>query len=357
MSFYQSNLEPIIFATEGVERSIYLDNLYDGESAYHLRPAVSATLGYLLDDCYRVAPVAGNDSIGFGDHPITVSLKRFADTVQALTSGIRVARQSRAARTIKCLFIGDSLTAQGFYLDRLHVRDVADPVTSLTFLGTQQVTPDGGSGTYHHEGHSGWTEADFSGVPSNARPSPFVNPATGLFDFAYYRTQNSIAAPDFVCVMLGINDIFNVADATSESQIAADIDTSLARMDAWITSIKADSPSAQIGFATIIPPAASQDAFGVQLGTTKSRLAYARRRLIYLTRQLSWYAGKADKTNLWIIPTASCIDTVNGFEGAAQTAFDGATTNVNRQINHVHPKDGYSQIGDAIYAALKCIFA
>lgn len=106
-------------------------------------------------------------------------------------------------QTKKVLFIGDSKTDAGVYTQCLLDMFANDPM-SIQLLGTR-----GNTETNRHEGRSGWSAENY--CENNAwrgviEDSPFFNPATQTFDFAYYMAQNGYDGVDYVFINLGTND-------------------------------------------------------------------------------------------------------------------------------------------------------
>ncbi len=120
-----------------------------------------------------------------------------------------VSADAGSGQTKKVLFIGDSKTDANVYTQCLLDMFANDPM-SIQLLGTR-----GNTDTNRHEGRSGWS-AEFYCENNPDRgikdengefpDSPFYNPTTKTFDFAYYMEQNGYDGVDYVFINLGTND-------------------------------------------------------------------------------------------------------------------------------------------------------
>lgn len=173
----------------------------------------------------------------------------------------------------------------------------------------------------------------------------------GAINFAQYLTNNSIAAPDWVIIGLGINDCFSQTDDTACSALA---DTELAKLDTLIASIKAADANTKIGLMLPSPPSADQDAFGASYGTGQPTWRFRRNILIWAWQMIAKYAGQ-ESGRVYLVPSNTALDTVNNMNVAASAPVNSrSTVTKTRQNNGVHPGvTGYQQIGDAVWAFLK----
>jgi lysophospholipase L1-like esterase len=344
-------IEPAIFATEGVECNVYYNTLALAPTSAAAKPSVLCNRGAALSECWRWTS-DGTDDTGIGSQ-FTLAIGPGAGAAPpfpALSTLIRIAKKTRAAKNIKVLLIGDSLTSSGAGHDlevQLNALATADGTTAITLIGTQ------GSNPNKHEGHAGFTVNLF-----NTAGSPFY--ISGAFNFAQYLSTNSLATPDYVGIMLGVNDMslqFNTL-VPFDASIVAFARAQFAIIDQWIAQIRAVNASALIGIHTITPPA-TQDGFGALNGAANAaqRIAYIRKRQIWYREQIAWFANRT-AGGVWLINTGSALDSVNSFAVTTAPASAHATINIARQINDVHPDTpGYKQIADAIWSALKNLYS
>lgn len=108
------------------------------------------------------------------------------------------------------LAIGDSTVDSDVMTQKLLDYFTSKELT-LTLLGTL------GTGSNKNEGRAGWKATDYlTNKQYEGVTNPFYNPATETFDFAYYMTNQSYSAPDFVVIQLGINDLYNYSASAIE---------------------------------------------------------------------------------------------------------------------------------------------
>jgi lysophospholipase L1-like esterase len=197
------------------------------------------------------------------------------------------------------------------------VSGTADPLAS----GTLTKTVSTGDATV---AFSAWTT-----VPGN----PFW--IGGALNFPQYLTDRAIPVPDWVFVMLGINDEF-------------------AKLDTLIASIKAAGAAIKIGLMTPTPPSFEQDAFATSYNVGQTRLRAKRNILLWNKFLIARYAGQT-ANRIYVVPTHVNLDTVNNMSRAAPAPVNSrSTVQVARQNNGVHPAtEGYYQIADTVWAFLK----
>ena len=194
------SLPKYIYGVTGHELNIYFDNILDGENINNYRIDVVCTQGQQFAERYSLTPVAA------GDTAITINVYRGHTNklITKATSTIRVALETDpVSKSIKAMYIGDSNTASGTYVDELVSLFASDSGGStLTTVGT--LTTSGGN---KHEGRGGWTTDKYLTTASyNSATNAFWNGSA--FDFTYYMTNTGVARPDFVITQLGTNDAF-----------------------------------------------------------------------------------------------------------------------------------------------------
>jgi hypothetical protein len=182
------------------------------------------------------------------------------------------------------------------------------------------------------------------------------NPTTNQLDVNYYYANSGItlASGDWVITHLMINDIAGVkTDADMESLL---IDRK-ARMHSLINAFKAATPGIRFGICITIPPAISQDAFGVAYSNSIDLKRYYRN--VQMTQKA--FLEEFDTTtneaaNVFVIGLHLGLD--RRFNFPHELAFPNArNTEVGDKIfvysNAVHPDDpGTWQMADMIWAFL-----
>ena len=174
----------------------------------------------------------------------------------------------------------------------------------------------------------------------------------GAVNFPQYLTNNSIATPDWVFIALGINDVFAY---TSDSAASAYADSAFQNLDTLIASIKAAGAGVNVGLMIPSPPSSDEDSFGANYATGQTRWRFKRNILIWARQLIAKYAGQ-EANRIYVVPTNTALDTVNNMSRASSAPVNSrSTVNATRQNNGVHPaQSGYQQIGDALWAFLKC---
>ena len=151
-------------------------------------------------------------------------------------------------------------------------------------LGTHQ--PNSAADGVAHEGYGGWTWSDFVSKfepdPDGKEKcsSPFVFSDDGsqpqLNMHRYFQEKCDGQVPDYVVIMLGINDCFS-APADDASAVDVRIDNMLASANQLLDAIRTAAPKTQIGFCLTTPPNARQEAFEANYSWLQSNIADSKR--------------------------------------------------------------------------------
>ncbi len=334
-------LPPAIYAIPGAEMSLYYDNVVLTKTPEAFRFQVVCSLGKDEERRWTVLPEAAD----VGEHPLTVvvadstgkELGR-ADTVLKV-----VPADAGTGRSIRLLIVGDSLTHGTIYVNEI-ARLLSLPGNpTWTMLGTHK-PPQSAEGVAH-EGYGGWTWDRFvsSYEPSpdgnsQKRGSPFVflgedgKPALDLQ--RYFQQHCGGQRPDFITILLGINDCFG-ANPDDPARMDATIDSMFTRADTLLEAFRRAAPDAEVGICLVPPPNAREEGFQANYQGKYHRWGWKRIQHRLVQRQLSHFA---DREKIFIVPIELNLDPVDGYP-------------VN---NGVHPNAlGYNQIGVSIYAWLK----
>ncbi|MBP1992088.1 SGNH/GDSL hydrolase family protein [Paenibacillus eucommiae] len=334
-------------AVVGKEINIYFDNLII-EDADRYYVDVICDIGQHQNERWTLIPDAP------GEYPLTISL--YADTITKLATATTMIKVSgseavvdKASDTVSdtasdnaripesVLFIGDSTTAAGFYTDELLNLFQNDP-QSIVLLGTKGTAPN------CHEGRGGWrVDSYFSG-----EESPFVFDKS--FNFTRYMGTNGYRDLDYVCIHLGINDVFNKVNDAGVQRV---IDEEMPMLEKIIASIQDYNASIQIGLMVAIPPSRFQDSFGSNYGAGQTRWRYKRNIFLWNKELLARFEHrKAD--GIFMLPINVNLDTVHNMASHSVSANSRCSKQIVRQTDGVHPaEDGYYQMADVIYYGLK----
>jgi len=407
---------PKLYYLQGVETSVYFDNLIMDDADFYNWDVAGASVGVQQAERLQVVPTGSVSS-----HTVTLSVadkKSAAILASATLTAVGVASSAGSGTTKTALIVGDSLTQAGVITQTLLDLAAAD-VMGLTLIGTR------GSGSNLHEGRGGWRVDDYatagrtfyqftvSGVTtapqinsteytnnsstfkvqevslsggsgtitcervsgSNApSASGTLTKTTGTGDatiafsvssavsgnpfwiggavnFPQYLTDNSLATPDWVFVLLGTNDIFS---QTSDAGAASQATTQFALLNTLITSIKAAGAGVKVALIPPPCPSYSQDSFGSSYSAGQTRARFKRNVISWCAQLYSTYSN-SESNRIYICPATVGLDTVNNMQRAAAAPVNSrSAVTVERQNNGVHPAtSGYQQIGDAVWAFLK----
>jgi lysophospholipase L1-like esterase len=356
-------LPPVIYAVPGVEMSVYFDNIILHPDSDRFIYDVQCTIGRQQQERWTVVP----DAEQVGDHGLTIRiLTPEMVPLHEMSTTVRVVDAAAGAgETISALVIGDSLTAASAYPGRVVSLFATEGNPALTMIG--ETGPGGDSGN-RHEGYGGWScerfacawdpEAEWKEVSGRMRrtrsPFLFETPDGPVLDFSRYFEKNSAGAPpDFITILLGCNDTFS----SDETNIEERIDTMFGHLDTLLAAIRAAAPEAEIGLLTLVPPAASQDAFGANYGCGQNRWQYRRNQHRVVEREMETYGGR-EAEGIFLLPAHVNIDSVWGFPRTSVALGGHEETKIPRMSNGVHPATaGYYQIGDSIFAWMKARLA
>lgn len=174
---------------------------------------------------------------------------------------------------------------------------------------------------------------------------------SGAVNYPQYLINNGLATPDFVAIMLGINDVFG---QTSDAGATSTANTRLTQLDTLINSIKSVNGTIKV-LLMIPPPPANQDAFGKNYLVGETSWRHKRNMLLWAQAMITKYSGQ-EANRIYLVPTNVAIDTVNNYPTETVAVNSRNSNTVARQSNGVHPAtSGYQQIGDAVFYAVKAI--
>lgn len=352
-------LPPEVYAVPGIEANIYFDNIILSPNSRGLLWDVDCALGAQQQERWTAVPTAEQ----VGDFPLTVRIVTpEMQPMLEMTTSLRVIDPAAGAgREITLLCVGASGTAASVYTARLLALFAQDEGVGATLIG--EGGPGGDSGN-RHEGYGGWSCRSFAenwadgqdfverdGTMRRGR-SPFVFAVDGQprLDFQRYLDRNNGGRPpDFITVLLGGNDNFSATEADIEDRI----DTMFGYLDRLLAAFRAAAPETQIGLLPMMPPAASQDAFGANYGTGQTRWQYRRNQHRTTEREYQTYGGR-EAEGLFLVPVFVGHDTVYGYPTTSVPANAHAQVQIARMSNGLHPATpGYYQMGDAIYCWIK----
>ena len=342
-------LPPVLYAAPGVEMCIYYDNIVLTETPEKYHFQVKCPIGKCEERRWTLTPAPDQS----GEYKMTVTVSD--EKKKVLAEGktlLRVVRaDAGAGRNIHILIVGDSLTAGGGYAAEV-ARCLSLPGNPTgKLLGTRKT---GGKGIAH-EGYGGWTWAAFATKyepnPDPDNPDPKKRKISSPFVFMgkdgkpeldvprYFKEKCDGEKPDYITVLLGINDCFGASRNPDDTKaVDTTIDTMFKNAETLLAAFRKAAPKTDIGVCLTTPPNSRESGFVANYKGDYHRWQWKQVQHHLIQRQLEHF-GKREKDRITIVPTELNLDPVDGYP----------------DNNGVHPNAaGYKQIGDTLYAWLKC---
>ncbi len=356
--YLELTLPPVLYAVPGIETNLYFESTVLAINPANLAFDVTCAKGVQQRERWTFVPKPED----IGTVPFTLTVYGEGNRLLAEATSVVTVVDPAPPAQLSVLMIGDSLTHASVYPARILEACAQDARLKVRLIGTHE--PRKETPELRHEGYGGWTAARFvshfeaeAWKDGTRAGSPFVFAGADgkpAFDIArYYREQNAGNPPDVVTVLLGCNDTFGANEAGQAAAIAA----ALANFEVLIRGIRAAGPKTAIGILLLVPPAATQDAFGANYACGQTRWQYRRNQHRLVARTLETY-GNREADGIWLLPTSVIVDPYNGFPAVTVKANAHSPVDSTRLNNGVHPNEvGYRQLGDAVYAWLKAVAA
>jgi len=336
-------LPPVCYAVPGVQMSIYYDNIVLTQTPENYRFTVKCDVGKSEARRWTLTPT---DKV-VGDHALTVTVADADGKAlsQQKTTFRIVPTGAGTGKTIRLLIIGDSLTGATAYPTEI-ARLLSLPGNpTWKMLGTPR--PSAAVKGVAHEGYGGWTWARFVSH-YEPKPDPAQRKISSPFVFLgadgkpaldvprYFKQTCAGELPDFVTIMLGINDCFRAPPDDPKGTDTC-IDNMFKQAETLLVALRAAAPNANIGVCLTTPPNARESGFEANYKGKNRRWGWKRIQHRLVERQLE-HIGNREKEHIFLVPTELNLDPVDGYPNN----------------NGVHPNTaGYNQIGASIYAWLK----
>ena len=188
----------------------------------------------------------------------------------------------------------------------------------------------------------------------NASGSPFLySDGQGKFkvDFAQYcQERNGGKSPDFVTIFLGVNDVISWS---TDENIDSNITNMFKYYDGLVDMVHKMRKDTWIGALLLVPPAATQDAFGKNYKCGLKRWQGKRNQQRLVERMIEKY-GNREAEFIYLIPANINIDCLHNYSTHKKPWNSRTKEEAVRLSNAYHPADdGYRQIGDTIYCWIK----
>lgn len=173
----------------------------------------------------------------------------------------------------------------------------------------------------------------------------------GALNFGQYLTNNGFAAPDWVFLALGTNDVLSVATDAAVDALAG---STLTALDGLIASIKAGGASTKVVLVPPPVPTGEQDGADAAWGAGQTRWRFKRNVIRWAAKVYAKYAAQ-EAARIYIAPCWLNLDAMNNFpRSVAAPVNSRSAVTATRQNNNVHPAtSGYQQCADAAWAFLK----
>jgi len=351
-------LPQALYAVPGTELNVYFDNIVLVPDIKRMQFDVDCKYGRQDQTRWRFTPEAKDA----GSFPLTIKVYDAASKLLAeATATVYVSpKDSGKGRQISVMLLGASQTAASIYPQELYDLFKKDEGLNVKFVGTNSSSGfPVKEGIAAHEGRGGWGWARYCTQfedPKEPRPifksSPFLFKKDDkvVLDFKNYCDKNNNGkAPDYITILLGINDVFSFDDVQFEQNLPA----IFASADTLINEFRKMSPDTKIGIALVPPPAASQDAFGKNYKCGQTRWQYRKNQHRYVESLIKKFGGR-EKENLFIIPLHVNIDCENNYPKEEVQVNARNPKKVLIASNGCHPtKEGYLQFADSFYSWIK----
>lgn len=342
------NTDPFIvvpkesIALVGHEWNMYFENVIGGYTDLYFAKArctdADSMNGKLYEDVLRFTPSAG----AVGDHTVYISIYSAVsgNLVTETTFTLHVLSDDTITGK-KAIFIGDSLTDDGYYPCEIQGHLSNGGITSIgTRSDTREI--DGDTITASNEGRGGWTSSNYMNDASvGGVDNAFFNPTTETFDFSYYMSQNSFSDVDVVSIYLGTN-----ADSS--------FDVTLSNLDAMIDSIHKYSSSIKV-IICLYHQVANQSGCGNHNGLQVSKemsIDRMQKNQVLISR----YENNPDYPNVHIAELNFSVDGNNDYAKVTQPLSARNPETIVRLNNNVHPNVyGYLKIADVLYNRIRYI--
>jgi lysophospholipase L1-like esterase len=341
----QPLLPPVIYAVPGVEMNVFFRNIVLRDDIKKLRFKTECKVGKTQANHWTITP----DKSQAGRYPFSVTTLDVKGKKLGYAQSKLVITPANAGKNknIKLLIVGDSLTHASTYANRLAELLSKPGNPNWKMLGTHR--PKQCRPNVFHEGYGGktwkWFTSHYEPKPDGTyrkKSSPFVflgKSGKPELDFQrYLKEKCNGEKPDYITVLLGINDCFSSCK-NPEKLAEPRYKAMFKYADIMISEFRKVCPNAKIGIC-ITPPANSrQEAFQANYKGKFNRKPW---KLVQfeLDKRIIEKFKNLEKENIYLIPVELNLDITKGFPAR----------------NAVHPnKFGYTQIGDSIYCWLKAM--
>ncbi len=347
-------LPKVLYAYPGLELRIPFENIVTPTLAERLFFKVNCAGGSTGRRCWtaRFTPEQ------VGAHPFELIVSNFeGKELLRGTSEVRVAPiDAGAGKSLRVLIVGDSVTHATLYPNRVDQLFATPNNPRVTWIGTNHYMY--ARPGVVHEGYNGWTWLHFlryndpgKGMFGAPDKSPILfldaDQHAKLDIPRYLRETSPDGPPDLVMFELGINDVFQQFRKPNPNDIfILDEDSILRNAQQLVQAFREAVPHAALAIWLTQPVNASQDSFAYAYRAMDDfrklkRSTIALRQHQFAARLAECF-GEREQEGIFLVPMSATVDPVEDYP----------------PDNAVHPSvEGYSRIGDSIYAWVKCWLA
>jgi hypothetical protein len=326
-------LPKTIYATPGYPLKVVFDNLVDVPDWNEFQFKVECSLGTAERRFWTVTPTEKD----VGSHPLEVRVSNFKGEVlgTASTNLVVSPATAGAGRSIRLLFVGDSLTHKSWHPAELKRITGQRGYPAINFIGTHEWPENPG---IFHEAYGGWTWNCFltysdpgSGKKRHREQSPFLfKSESGELKLdvpRYLREHCQGIPPDLVIFQLGINDVY----CQEHANIVKNSET-------LVSAFRKAAPDASLAIWLTQPVNASQAAFDhFYRNVAKIPRTKIKTNQHQLAQGLAKTFGDREREGYFLLPISVSLDPVDDY----------------MPHDPVHPSlPGYQRVGQTIYAWL-----
>jgi hypothetical protein len=290
-----------IYGFVGAETSLYFDNITQGKDYDFTMLFPSTFVGLRQFERWMYKPVAAVET------SFTISSSKAGFELDSQTVAVKVVADNAVNATKSVHFIGDSLIEYGDKLKALYDLQAANNYTKLNFVGTRSLAAP--YADVKHNGYAGKSiDQLFTAVIPSVGTNPFYNPSTNAFDYSYFLSNNSIAAPDFVFIGFGPNDMSSITTdgmAISKAKFICDY------YQRMIDSIKTASVAIKVVIAASVP--SGDDADGFTNAIVRGEQWRMNRNLKILAKEVYSRFGTSEAGGIYVSHASCSFDTKTGY--------------------------------------------
>lgn len=290
-----------IYGFVGAESSLYFDNITQDKNVDFTMLFPSTFLGLRQFERWMYKPTAA------GETSFTISSSKAGFELDSQTVAVKVVADNAVTATKTVHFIGDSLIEYGDKLKALYDIQAANTYTKLNFVGTLALAAP--YAAVKHNGYAGKSidQLFLATIPA-VGANPFWNTTTSAFDYSYFLSNNSIAAPDFVFIGFGPNDMSSITTdgmAISKAKFICDY------YQRMIDSIKTASVAIKVVIAASVP--SGDDADGFTTAIVRGEQWRMNRNLKILAKEVYSRFGTSEASNIYVSHASCSFDTKTGY--------------------------------------------